>query len=118
MVFRHCGPDAGFRAWRVLAALIARNPAGRAGRGVHDLVFRSRSRQRHICERLTITPGNGQLDISWPLLADVWILESTASLTPPITWTPVTTGITHAGLTNSYSITGPTGNQFYRLAHP
>jgi len=68
--------------------------------------------------RLTITPGDGQVDLTWPLLADLWVLESTPSLTPPITWTPVTTGISHVGLTNSYSITAPTDNRFYRLARP
>ena len=66
--------------------------------------------------KLTITPNGADLEISWPVMAGLWILQSTPSLSPPVNWEAVTTGITHSGGTNTYTVTGPTtDNQLFRL---
>lgn len=66
--------------------------------------------------RLTITPDGADLNVSWPVLSGLWILQSTTSLAAPLTWTPVTTGISYSSGTMTYTATGPvTDNQYYRL---
>jgi hypothetical protein len=46
------------------------------------------------------------------------MLNRTPSLSSPITWTPVTSGITVNGTNNTTTINDSTGNQFYILIAP
>ena len=50
--------------------------------------------------------------LSWPTNASTFVLNRTASLRLPITWTPVTSGITVNGTNNTITINTSTGNQF------
>jgi hypothetical protein len=67
---------------------------------------------------LNVVASPPNMTISWPTNAAGLVLNYTSSLLPPITWTPVTTGITVNG--TSYTITVPTGtgNGFYQLIAP
>ncbi len=42
--------------------------------------------------------------ISWPTNATIFVLNQTASLTPPVTWSPVTNSITVNGTDNTFTI--------------
>jgi hypothetical protein len=65
---------------------------------------------------VALSPPN--ITLSWPTNAGDLVLNYTSSLVPPITWTPITTGITVKG--TIYTITVPTepGNGFYQLIAP
>jgi hypothetical protein len=82
----------------------------------------------------TISYGNGNLTVvapslsfalnlpnmvlSWPTNASAFVLNRTASLTPPVAWTPVTSGITVNGTNYTITINARSGNQFYQLIAP
>ena len=55
--------------------------------------------------------------VSWPGAATFFTLEKTPSLSLPVVWTPVTSGIVDNGGTKAYSVTngGVSTNEFYRL---
>ena len=56
--------------------------------------------------------------LSWPTNASAFVLNRTASLSLPITWIPVTSGITVNGTNNTITINTSSGNQFYALIAP
>jgi hypothetical protein len=64
---------------------------------------------------LTSIQTNSQLILSWPTNAVESLLQATTSLTPPVTWTQVTNGISIVDgryvATNSLSV----DHRFYRL---
>jgi hypothetical protein len=66
--------------------------------------------------QLTIVPnGNGTVTMSWPTAAAGFNLESTASLTPVISWGPVTNSVIVSGPNNTVTVNANSGNQFFRL---
>jgi hypothetical protein len=67
---------------------------------------------------LGITNSGGNVLLNWPIYPAGFVVESTASITPPATWstvnqTPVVTNDQNRILVNSSS-----GNQFFRLRRP
>jgi hypothetical protein len=64
---------------------------------------------------LSVAYKNGAVVITWPIYPSGFTLESTPSLSPPITWTPV--AATPVISNNSYQVTvnSPSGMSFYRL---
>ncbi len=71
---------------------------------------------------ITMTsPGN--VSVSWPGVGNganqvlTTNLQSSPSLVSPA-WTPVTNGITQAGVENVYTVSPPTGMQFFKLVLP
>jgi hypothetical protein len=56
--------------------------------------------------------------LSWPTNAVVFVLNGSASLNPPIPWTPVTSGITVIGSNNTFTTNASSGNRFYVLIAP
>ncbi len=58
--------------------------------------------------------------IAWPSAATLFTLEETASLTPPVQWQPVMSGIADSGGTKTFTITndGTNTNLFFRLKKP
>lgn len=63
---------------------------------------------------LSVSLVGSNVQISWPTNAAGFNLESTVSVTPPITWGSAGTP-TPVGTNNVVTITSPIGNQFYRL---
>ena len=63
---------------------------------------------------LSATLSGGSVLISWATNATGFTLESTPSLTSPITWSPAGSP-TPSGSNNVVTIISPTDNQFYRL---
>jgi hypothetical protein len=59
-----------------------------------------------------------EVQLQWPTYYTGFTLETALSLTPPITWNPITNGVTVNG--NNYSVSVPTTNaaQFFRLRKP
>jgi hypothetical protein len=57
--------------------------------------------------------SSGAVTLTWPNVP--YTLQGTPSLSPPITWTDITSGISQMGDQNVYSIASPSGNQFFRL---
>jgi phosphotransferase system HPr-like phosphotransfer protein len=54
--------------------------------------------------------------ISWPTNATIFVLNQTASLTPPVTWSPVTNSITVNGTGNTVTINTSTSEaQYFEL---
>ncbi len=54
--------------------------------------------------------------ISWPTNATIFVLNQTASLTPPVTWSPVTNSITVNGTDNTVTInTSTSEDQYFEL---
>ena len=51
--------------------------------------------------------------ISWTTNATDFVLNQTASLTPPVTWSPVTNSITVNGTSNTVTIDASTGGDHY-----
>lgn len=64
---------------------------------------------------LTISKQGGAVAITWPLYPNGFTLETTPSLSPPISWTPITSGVVISN--NSYTLTvnSPSGMSYYRL---
>jgi hypothetical protein len=64
---------------------------------------------------LEITPYENYLVVSWPVTPEQFQLQSTISLSPPVTWDTVTNGIVLAA--DRYVLTNaPSGSaMFYRL---
>ena len=56
----------------------------------------------------------------WPADASSYVLECSTNLAPPITWQPVTSGISVTGTNNCYTVTPAPGvsRRFYRLRSP
>jgi hypothetical protein len=56
--------------------------------------------------------------LSWPAAASTSVLNGTPSLSSPIHWTPVTSGITVLGTNNTITLNATNGIQFYSLIAP
>ena len=56
--------------------------------------------------------------LSWPTNAGGFVLNQTSSLASPITWTPVTSGITVSGANYTITINTGSGVRFYALIAP
>ena len=69
---------------------------------------------------LSIALNGSQAELTWATNAAGFQLEYTPSLTPPITWQNIASGITTVGTLNHYSVadTATTSNRFYRLRFP
>jgi hypothetical protein len=64
--------------------------------------------------QLRIVPEGGNVVISWPQTCGNFVLESTSSLTPPISWSAVAAAVTAVG--DRYQVTVPaTSTNFFRL---
>jgi hypothetical protein len=67
--------------------------------------------------------SSGGVSVAWPGVGNgatqllTTNLQSSQNLTLP-NWTPITNGITQAGVENVYTVPGPTGAQFFRLVLP
>jgi len=61
--------------------------------------------------------GNGLVTFSWPISPAGFVLESTASLSPPLSWLEITSGITEIGGVKTYTATNDIGapGRLYRL---
>jgi endonuclease YncB( thermonuclease family) len=53
--------------------------------------------------------------ISWATNATIYVLNQTASLTPPAVWSPVTNSITVNGTNNTVVINASSGGQYFAL---
>jgi hypothetical protein len=69
---------------------------------------------------LSIAQSNGNVVISWPLAPTGFQLQSTASITPPVTWSPVANAVAVDTNANVNVVTVPitVTNQFFRLQRP
>ncbi|MGA3265740.1 MAG: hypothetical protein ABSE16_02840 [Verrucomicrobiota bacterium] len=67
---------------------------------------------------LTVLSSPPNMILSWPTNASAFVLNRTASLSLPITWIPVTSGITINGTSNTITINASSGKQFYALIAP
>jgi hypothetical protein len=56
--------------------------------------------------------------ISWPTNATGFVLNQTASLSGPINWTPVTSGVTVSGTSYFMTVNTSGGSKFYTLIAP
>lgn len=58
--------------------------------------------------------------VAWPSAATFFSLEKADSLTPPVNWLPVTSGIVDTGGTKTFTVTNGSGgtNAFFRLKKP
>jgi hypothetical protein len=53
--------------------------------------------------------------IFWTTNATDYVLKQTASLTPPVTWSPVTNSITVKGTNNTVVVSASSGVQYFEL---
>jgi uncharacterized repeat protein (TIGR01451 family) len=66
--------------------------------------------------KMTVTRSGNTFTISWPASATGFVLESANSLTPPVTWTTVTSPPTQVvGDQKMVTISTASGNRFFRL---
>ena len=66
---------------------------------------------------LTVATSPGSLTFSWPVQAAGYTLQSTASLTPPVVWTPVTNPTPQVvNGQNTVTIIPGSGGLFFRLS--
>lgn len=65
---------------------------------------------------LAASPPN--IILSWPTNDSAFVLNWTASLAPPIAWTPLTSGITVSGTNNTFTTNTSSANQFFILIAP
>jgi len=69
--------------------------------------------------QLGLGRSGNNLVFSWPANASGYVLESTPSLAPPVTWTPVTNPTPQVvGGQNVVQVGISSGTQFYRLRAP
>jgi len=65
---------------------------------------------------LSATNSSGAVQISWPIIP--FTFQGTPSLTPPVLWTDITTGISQVGDKNVYTVQAPSGDRYFRLTRP
>jgi hypothetical protein len=65
--------------------------------------------------RVQIFASLPNIVISWTTIATDYVLNHTASLTPPVTWSPVTNSITVNGTNNTVIINASSGIQYFEL---
>jgi hypothetical protein len=65
----------------------------------------------------TIVADAGTVKVSWPAQQeDIWVLESSSSIDAGATWTEITAEkISYANGLNTYTVSSPTGDSFFRL---
>jgi hypothetical protein len=68
--------------------------------------------------RLNVMASPPNMVLSWPTNTDGFGLNQTSSLVSPITWTPVTSGITVSGTNYTITINTASGAEFYALIAP
>jgi parallel beta-helix repeat protein len=78
-----------------------------------------------VVSKAVVSGGGGSgnattTSFSWPSAATFFSLEKTPSLTAPVIWTAVTSGIVEAGGNRTFTLTNGAGNTnaFYRLKKP
>jgi hypothetical protein len=64
---------------------------------------------------LQISASKPNIVLSWPASATDYVLKQTASLAFPVTWSPVTNGITLVGTNNTVTINAASGVRFFEL---
>jgi hypothetical protein len=67
---------------------------------------------------LNVVASPPNMILSWTTNASAFVLNRTASLSLPVTWTPMTSGINVNGTSNTITINTSSGNQFYALIAP
>lgn len=67
---------------------------------------------------LQVVLSGPNIIISWPSTAVDFVLESTSSLAPPISWNPVTSTPADDGTQKTVTINAGSGEEFYRLRKP
>jgi hypothetical protein len=67
---------------------------------------------------LNLSLSGQNLALSWPSAAGDYVLQQTASLTPPIAWTNITPTLATNGNQITALLPTASGPGFYRLAHP
>jgi hypothetical protein len=65
--------------------------------------------------RLTLTRTGNQLLLSWPASGRGATLQTTTSLTPPVTWNPITNSVQISNGQSALTTAISTGKRFYRL---
>jgi len=65
---------------------------------------------------LTITHSGNNVTVSWPYPSTGWTLQQNSNLTTA-SWSP-SGGISNDGTNNFITITGASGNLFFKLSHP
>jgi hypothetical protein len=61
--------------------------------------------------------GNGAVIVAWPAPSPGWTLEQCSDLTAP-SWSAIPGTNSFVGNENQFLIPSPTGDRFFRLAHP
>jgi trimeric autotransporter adhesin len=64
---------------------------------------------------LQILASKPNIVISWTTNATAYVLNKTASLARPVTWTPATNSITVNGTNNTVTVNASSGVQFFEL---
>jgi hypothetical protein len=67
--------------------------------------------------RITRSSG-GNVIISWPASSTGFVLQQTMGLSPPTSWTEVSTPVLVVGAENTVTVSATTGNKFFRLRCP
>jgi hypothetical protein len=67
---------------------------------------------------LNIVRSNNTAVLTWPIYPTGFVLESTSSLNPPISWNTVNVSPTLLNNSNRVVVTSSSGNQFFRLRRP
>jgi len=67
---------------------------------------------------LYVTGSPPNMILTWTTSASAFVLNQTASLAPPITWMPITSGISVSGTNNTITINDGSGSQYYALIAP
>jgi hypothetical protein len=67
---------------------------------------------------LTIAPNFPNVVLTWTTNAATAVLNQAASLTPPVSWAPVTNSKSVSGTNSTVTVSGMNGNQFYLLKAP
>jgi hypothetical protein len=62
-----------------------------------------------------ITPGSGNVVLSWPQWAAGMLLYSATNLTPPVSWSPVSGALVNQNGSVTMSVPATNANCFYRL---
>lgn len=65
---------------------------------------------------LSVSLGANQIILSWPVAPGTWVLQSAASLAPPIVWSNVNAAPTAANGSNTVSASIVGAARFYRLS--
>ncbi len=68
--------------------------------------------------KLDIAATNGNATITWPMAPTGFTLQSTGSLTPPVSWAAVNTSVSISNGQNVVSLSVAGTNQFFRLQRP